>query len=761
MKDFFISYTSADRAWAEWIAWQLEDSGYSVIIQAWDFRPGSDFIAEMDSATREAQRTIAALSEKYFQSRFTQAEWSAAFQKGKLLPVRIQDFDVEGLLSVRIYIDLVGKDEDAAAKALRDGVKGGRSKPKVPPKFPVTAPVQRTITSQPPFPGPLQSDGRLDHSPHQAERASEASLQPSRRIDQSLLQFVVYVNTLSPGDEGQLPEDVRSMRDWHWLQSAHVRWVSVAPHKLEARLNEANLAVVNWSSDNSPLAEKICKQIRARRPDLPILIIYSGQGRSPNRKAFIGADSRGAGESLSAEVPAEILSELPHPRIDKALKSLGFQPKEPMLKLSPDEDDLVIEEITDWIKDRQHLRLIIQKFFPKAEHALAQPINGGWAEARLCQISVEKRIYVLKFFERKAIYLNELDRHEQAGKWLGRAAAALQSIPELADQREAFLISGLSRYPVCYDSVTSHNTARVTLKECYRSKSDEFMESALGQLLDILAADQPGSHSIEHPWGDAKENTFDRTRELKMSVRATLDDLAPYGRRMHIKRGLFRSVMKASQMVLARFWKSGADANLPEIAWGPWWRDCQETLQRLVYNPLPLWLTTPALVVKGHIHGNPTSCNCFVNPDKAVDLRLINCGGYRPNGRLVSDLALIERDLKFVLMGTEANAPGLLDLEVEQLSRWFRAESAAVLRGLDYEFHLTLTSSRSVRRAYSLIGKVRQRARDVSKNDPEGRHYFAALLYWTLEILRNPEARPTKKLLALHSATEIIRVFDS
>ncbi|MGA9350971.1 MAG: TIR domain-containing protein [Anaerolineae bacterium] len=27
MKDFFISYNSADRTWAEWIAWQLEE-GY-------------------------------------------------------------------------------------------------------------------------------------------------------------------------------------------------------------------------------------------------------------------------------------------------------------------------------------------------------------------------------------------------------------------------------------------------------------------------------------------------------------------------------------------------------------------------------------------------------------------------------------------------------------------------------------------------------------------------------------------------------------
>ncbi len=29
MKDFFISYNRADRQWAEWIGWQLEEAGYS------------------------------------------------------------------------------------------------------------------------------------------------------------------------------------------------------------------------------------------------------------------------------------------------------------------------------------------------------------------------------------------------------------------------------------------------------------------------------------------------------------------------------------------------------------------------------------------------------------------------------------------------------------------------------------------------------------------------------------------------------------
>jgi TIR domain len=27
---FFVSYTSADRTWAEWVAWQLEQAGYQV-----------------------------------------------------------------------------------------------------------------------------------------------------------------------------------------------------------------------------------------------------------------------------------------------------------------------------------------------------------------------------------------------------------------------------------------------------------------------------------------------------------------------------------------------------------------------------------------------------------------------------------------------------------------------------------------------------------------------------------------------------------
>ena len=44
-KDFFISYSGDDKTWAEWIAWQLDEAGYTTVLQAWDFRPGSNFLA--------------------------------------------------------------------------------------------------------------------------------------------------------------------------------------------------------------------------------------------------------------------------------------------------------------------------------------------------------------------------------------------------------------------------------------------------------------------------------------------------------------------------------------------------------------------------------------------------------------------------------------------------------------------------------------------------------------------------------------------
>ena len=162
-KDFFISYNQADRTWAEWLAWQLEDAEYSVVIQAWDFGAGSDFVAEMDKAAKQAARTIAVLSDHYLASEFCAAEWHATFADDptgrlrKLIPVRVRACNPEGLLKVRNYIDLVDTNEASAKEILLAKLKGERAKPATAPTFPgaVSKTSARTIADKPVFPGTL------------------------------------------------------------------------------------------------------------------------------------------------------------------------------------------------------------------------------------------------------------------------------------------------------------------------------------------------------------------------------------------------------------------------------------------------------------------------------------------------------------------------------------------------------------------------------------------------------------------------------
>jgi tetratricopeptide (TPR) repeat protein len=144
--DFFVSYTGADQAWAEWIAQQLEAAGYTTLLQAWDFRPGSDFLHQMQQATSSAQRTVAVLSPAYLRSRFGEAEWRAVFatdptgELGLLVPVRVQDCQPPGLLASRVYVDLVGLEEEVAAARLRAGIQQGRARPSGRRPFPGQAP---------------------------------------------------------------------------------------------------------------------------------------------------------------------------------------------------------------------------------------------------------------------------------------------------------------------------------------------------------------------------------------------------------------------------------------------------------------------------------------------------------------------------------------------------------------------------------------------------------------------------------------------
>jgi tetratricopeptide (TPR) repeat protein len=170
--DFFVSYTSADRAWAEWIAWQLESEGYKVVVQAWDFTAGRDWAHEMQQATATAGRVVAVLSAAYLRSAHGEAEWRAFYaqdpsgEQGLLLPVRVDKVDPPGLLKTRIYVDLVDQAAAGARTALLAAVRDARGKPTEEPEFPGKPPPAGSATETPRFPGELPPIWNVPYHPN-------------------------------------------------------------------------------------------------------------------------------------------------------------------------------------------------------------------------------------------------------------------------------------------------------------------------------------------------------------------------------------------------------------------------------------------------------------------------------------------------------------------------------------------------------------------------------------------------------------------
>src|SRR6266508_1100812 len=110
---------------------QLEAERYTTVLQAWDFRPGENFVVRMRNALQQADRTIAVLSQAYLASRYGTDEWTGAFlrdnsDQDRLLPVRVEACELPRLLATRIYIDLAGMNRQTARARLLEGVRQGR-----------------------------------------------------------------------------------------------------------------------------------------------------------------------------------------------------------------------------------------------------------------------------------------------------------------------------------------------------------------------------------------------------------------------------------------------------------------------------------------------------------------------------------------------------------------------------------------------------------------------------------------------------------
>ena len=156
-RDFFVSFNQADREWATWIAWVVEEAGYSVLFQDWDFK--GSFIEHMHQASLRAGRTLVVLSDNYLRSEYARSEaWAALAhdpvgREDRTVNVKVGPIGDLGFFSHFGYLDLTDSTEADAERLLLERAKKSldptyRPKPSTRPDFP------GRLATKPPFPAP-------------------------------------------------------------------------------------------------------------------------------------------------------------------------------------------------------------------------------------------------------------------------------------------------------------------------------------------------------------------------------------------------------------------------------------------------------------------------------------------------------------------------------------------------------------------------------------------------------------------------------
>jgi tetratricopeptide (TPR) repeat protein len=137
-----VSYTSSDRAWAQWIGWQLQEAGHEPFIHDWEIGAGENIAGWMEQCFKEADRLIGIFSDAYCDAKYSQSERWAAYWKdprgrtGFLIPIEVRDVsNWPELVSPLKRLSLVGLSESEASAELTAFLQPANS-PTVKPVFP-------------------------------------------------------------------------------------------------------------------------------------------------------------------------------------------------------------------------------------------------------------------------------------------------------------------------------------------------------------------------------------------------------------------------------------------------------------------------------------------------------------------------------------------------------------------------------------------------------------------------------------------------
>ncbi|MBU1626375.1 TIR domain-containing protein, partial [bacterium] len=129
MKDYFISYHSADIEWAEWTASTLEKGGYTILLHAWDSSPVGNFFKEISHNADLSKGVIILLSQSYLDMPCSVNEWFSFLESiseskdRNLLSIKVGNCSFYSLLlESTFFIDLVGLKKEEAKKLFLQAV---------------------------------------------------------------------------------------------------------------------------------------------------------------------------------------------------------------------------------------------------------------------------------------------------------------------------------------------------------------------------------------------------------------------------------------------------------------------------------------------------------------------------------------------------------------------------------------------------------------------------------------------------------------
>jgi tetratricopeptide (TPR) repeat protein len=126
MADYFISYTSSDREWAQWIGKELEALAHTPHVHEWEIKGGDDIYAWMEARHDAADHVLCVVSDEYLKAPYSTLErnaalWQAAKNRTSfVLFVVVKPCRLPTLIDHMRRCELFGVPEEAARIRFRE-----------------------------------------------------------------------------------------------------------------------------------------------------------------------------------------------------------------------------------------------------------------------------------------------------------------------------------------------------------------------------------------------------------------------------------------------------------------------------------------------------------------------------------------------------------------------------------------------------------------------------------------------------------------